>query len=76
MKSNEELSIDEFYLSKNLKRAGNDVGSLKGDLDDALFRAKKINHSSQFIIHRAIATAEETQRAIMLALVSVHDDDD
>ena len=75
MKANSDLSVDEFYLSKNLKRAGNTVGDLKGDLDDALYRAKKIGHETQFFVNRAILAAEESQRAIMLALARVHADD-
>ena len=75
MKSNEELSIDEFYLSKNLKRAVNDVLVAKGTVDDALFRAKKAKHPTQFVIHGLLLDIETVQRTLIAVLTEVHEDD-
>lgn len=76
MKTNEELDIDEFYLSKNLKRAINDVLVAKGTIDDALFRAKKAKHPSQFVIHGLLMDIETVQRTLVATLTDVHRDDE
>lgn len=72
MKPNSELSIDEFYLSKYLKRAGVDVGDLKATLASAQDKSRKMNHDTQFYVNRAILASEDCQRAIMLALSNLH----
>jgi hypothetical protein len=74
VKSNEELSIDEFYLSKNLKRAINDVLVAKGTVDDALFRAKKAKSPQMYVIHGLLIDLETVQRTLVATLNEVHKD--
>jgi hypothetical protein len=75
VKTNEELSIDDFYLSKNLKRAVGDVLTAKGAIDDCLYRAKKAKHPSQFVIHGLLLDMETIQRTLIATLSEVHEDD-
>jgi hypothetical protein len=72
VKSNEELSIDEFYLSKNLKRAINDVLVAKGTVDDCLYRAKKAKSPQQFVIHGLLLDLETVQRTLVATLTELH----